>query len=59
MSSNKTKGDLFGKEQIVNAMLFTPKEKDVLNVILQDDKSYTLDEAKQLLETFLKTKLTK
>lgn len=59
MSTNKASKDLFGKEQIVNAALFMPKEKDVLNVILQDNKSYTLDEAKQLMESFLKSELTK
>lgn len=59
MSSNKAKADLFGKEQLVRAALFMPKEKDILNVILQNDKSYTLDEAKQLLEIYLKSELTK
>jgi dsDNA-binding SOS-regulon protein len=45
-------GDRFGKEQIVNSSLFTAKEKDVLNVILQNDKSYTIEEAKQSMGLF-------
>ena len=43
----------FGKRQMLGSALFLPKEKDVLEVVLADNKSYTLDEAKQLMERFL------
>ncbi|MEK3985125.1 hypothetical protein MHB77_17275 [Paenibacillus sp. FSL K6-3166] len=52
MSTKMSSGDRFGKEQIVNSSLFTAKEKDVLNVILQNDKSYTIEEAKQSMGLF-------
>lgn len=52
---NRVEGgsDVFGKKQILKSALFAPKEKDVLDVILRDAESYTLDEAKQLLKLFL------
>jgi hypothetical protein len=53
MSTKVSNGDRFGKEQIVNSSLFTAKEKDVLNVILQDDKSYTIEGAKQSMGLFI------
>ncbi|WP_339267399.1 hypothetical protein [Paenibacillus sp. FSL R5-0470] len=53
MSTKVSNGERFGKEQIVNSSLFTVKEKDVLNVILQDDKSYTIEEAKQSMGLFI------
>ncbi|WP_339311727.1 hypothetical protein [Paenibacillus sp. FSL M7-0896] len=45
--------DVFGKKQIRNSALFGPKEKDVLEVVLQEDGSYTLEEAKHLMERYL------
>lgn len=53
MSTKLSSGDRFGKEQIVNSSLFTVKEKDVLNVILQNDKNYTIEEAKQSVRLFM------
>lgn len=53
MSTKVTNGDRFGKEQIVSSSLFTAKEKDVLNVILQNDKRYTIEEAKQSMGLFI------
>ncbi|WP_339251560.1 hypothetical protein [Paenibacillus sp. FSL P2-0136] len=47
------KPDAFGKKQIRNSALFGPKEKDVLEVVLQEDGSYTLEEAKHLMERYL------
>ncbi|MEK3682484.1 hypothetical protein [Paenibacillus sp. FSL R10-2736] len=43
----------FGKKQIMGSVLFSPKEKDVLEVVLQESGSYTLEEAKQLMELYL------
>ncbi|MDH6430487.1 hypothetical protein NSQ91_28765 [Paenibacillus sp. FSL R7-0048] len=52
MSTKGSNGNGFSKEQIVNSPLFTPREKDILNVILQDGKNYTLEEAKQSMGLF-------
>lgn len=43
----------FGKKQIMGSALFSPKEKDVLEVVLQESRSYTLEEAKQLMRLYL------
>lgn len=63
MSSNEMKAsklkrsgegrNAFGKKQIMGSVVFTPKEKDVLEVVLQESGSYTLEEAKQLIELYL------
>jgi hypothetical protein len=52
MSIKGSNDNRFGKEQIMNSSLFAPKEKDILNVILQDDKNYTIEEAKQSMGLF-------
>lgn len=52
MSTKASNRNEFGKEQIVNSHLFTPNEKDILNVILQGDKKYTIEEAKQAMGLF-------
>ncbi|AIQ32532.1 hypothetical protein P40081_33840 [Paenibacillus sp. FSL P4-0081] len=43
----------FGKKQIMGSVVYTPKEKDVLEVVLQESGSYTLEEVKQLMELYL------
>lgn len=43
----------FGKKQIMGSVLFSPKEKDVLEVVLHESVSYSLEEAKQLMELYL------
>ncbi|MRN57026.1 hypothetical protein [Paenibacillus monticola] len=55
MSTNETSSNsnLFGKGQIMESTIFLPQEKDVLNVILQDEQSYTVEDAKELLVLFL------
>ncbi|WP_019908282.1 hypothetical protein [Paenibacillus sp. HW567] len=53
MSAIDNNASIFGKKQIRESALFSPKEKDVLDVVLQENQSYTLNEAKQLLELFL------
>ncbi|MHA6533064.1 hypothetical protein [Paenibacillus sp. BAC0078] len=53
MSTNDTNLSIFGKKQIMESALFSPKEKDVLDVMLQEDQGYTLLEAKKLLGLFL------
>ncbi|GGG06788.1 hypothetical protein GCM10010912_59340 [Paenibacillus albidus] len=53
MSTQEAGTTAFSKKQMLASTLFTPKHKDVLDVILQDDNRYTLDEAEQLLKLFL------
>lgn len=43
----------FTKEQIVNSNKFNVIEKDILKALLED-KEYSLDEAKKVLEDFNK-----
>ncbi|MDT3427703.1 hypothetical protein J2Z22_003266 [Paenibacillus forsythiae] len=50
MSENKI---VFGKAQILESGIFAPREKDVLDAILQQDQSYTLEQARQELALFL------
>ncbi|ASA24321.1 hypothetical protein [Paenibacillus donghaensis] len=57
MKANRTNEPVFGKTQLVNSALFAAAEKDVLQVILQADQQYTLEESKQKLESYLKTPL--
>ncbi|WP_238656200.1 hypothetical protein [Paenibacillus piscarius] len=45
--------EAFGKRQLRESALFKPREKDVLEVVLQEGTSYTLAEAKQLIELYL------
>ncbi|MGG3278864.1 hypothetical protein [Paenibacillus solani] len=42
----------YTKEQLVNAKRFTTSEKDVLMGLLEADKTYTLDEAVEVIESF-------
>ncbi|QWU18569.1 hypothetical protein SAMN04487895_12818 [Paenibacillus sophorae] len=53
MSTMNENNIVFGKTQILESAIFTPREKDVLDVILQKDQSYTLEQARQELELFL------
>ncbi|WP_379130930.1 hypothetical protein [Paenibacillus sp. sgz500958] len=53
MKTRDEKDSSFGKVQIMQSTLFSPQVKDVLQVVLQDDKRYTLAEAKQYMELFL------
>ncbi|AIQ43843.1 hypothetical protein MKZ24_08285 [Paenibacillus sp. FSL R7-0297] len=43
----------FGKQQIMGSVLFSPKEKDVLDVVLHESGSYSLEEVKQLMMLYL------
>lgn len=43
----------FGKVQMMQSTLFSPQAKDILDVILEENKSYTVEKAKQLMEFFL------
>lgn len=48
--------DLFSKEQIVSANKYIHR-KDVVNVVLKDGQSYSLDEVDELIEKFMKEKV--
>lgn len=45
--------DTFGKKQIMQSARFSRVERDALNVVLQENQTYSLDEAKEMLELFL------
>ncbi|HEU4962263.1 MAG TPA: hypothetical protein VFV52_00165 [Bacilli bacterium] len=44
----------FKKQQFLASKQFTTAQKDVLSALLQDGQSYTLEQARQLTEDFLK-----
>lgn len=53
MNTDEAELGRFGKKQIMSSSLFSPQEKDVLDVVLQDGNGYTLDEAKEGIKLFL------
>lgn len=46
----------FSKEAIINSKTFK-QSKDALNVLLDDEKKYSIDEVKKLLSDFMKGKV--
>jgi hypothetical protein len=48
--------NVFTKEQLVSAKKYK-HVKDRLNVVLKDDRSYTLKEVDDLIENFMKEKV--
>lgn len=48
-----TSVDYFSKEQLVKSKKYEDKV-DVLNVILNDEKSYSIDEVDTMIDEFLK-----
>lgn len=47
----------FTKQQFLKAANFSRVERDVLAVILDDDKQYTLEEVQKALDNFKKRKV--
>ena len=47
----------FAKKQFLKAANFSRVERDVLAVILDDDKQYTLEEVQKALDNFKKRKV--
>ncbi|SEU26654.1 hypothetical protein [Paenibacillus sp. NFR01] len=45
--------DTFGKKQILQSARFSRVERDALNVVLKEDQTYSLDEAREMLKLFL------
>lgn len=52
--SKKETAIAFNKHQLAQSNQFSNREKDVLSAILEEDKAYTVLQAKELLTTFLK-----
>lgn len=48
----------FTKKQFVQSMRFA-KHRDIINVLLEDDKKYTRDEVENIIAEFFKPKKTK
>lgn len=46
----------FSKEAIVNSKTFRTS-KDALNVLLEDEKKYSIDEVQKILDDFMKGKV--
>lgn len=44
----------YTKQQFLAAKSITPQQKDVLNAVLEDGKSYTKEEVTHLVEEFAK-----
>lgn len=52
----KKETDVFAKEQIINSSRYVDR-KDLLNAILDKDKSYSLTEVDKMIENFMKGKV--
>ena len=46
----------FSKEQFLQSKRFY-ENRDILNVILDDDKNYSFDEVEEILKTFLESEV--
>lgn len=44
----------FGKSQLIEAKRYTPGQRDVLAALLEDGKTYTFEQADQIIHTFAK-----
>jgi hypothetical protein len=49
----KPKAAAFTKEQLLSAQRFTQPQKDVLRALLNDDETYTVEQATTALTAFL------
>ncbi|WP_194544491.1 hypothetical protein [Paenibacillus sp. JZ16] len=52
--SKKEAAPAFNKQQLAQSNQFSNREKDVLSAILEEGKTYTIQQAKDQLTTFLK-----
>ncbi|WP_201259426.1 hypothetical protein [Paenibacillus sp. LC231] len=52
--SKKETAPAFNKFQLTQSKQFSNREKDVLSAILEEGKTYTVQQAKDQLTTFLK-----
>ncbi|NYV67276.1 hypothetical protein HYI36_18555 [Bacillus sp. Gen3] len=57
MGTEKRSGDpVFSKQQILSSANYRER-RDLLNVLLEDDKSYSLKNVNQLIDSFMKRKV--
>lgn len=47
----------YSKAQFLASSRYTPAQRDILAAVLEDGKSYTDNQAKQALETYLRKEL--
>lgn len=47
----------YTKLQFLQSASYTPVQKDVLNALLQEDKTYSKEEVTKLLDQFMKRKV--
>ncbi|WP_181469889.1 hypothetical protein [Paenibacillus sp. MDMC362] len=52
--SKKETAPAFNKQQLAQSNQFSNRKKDVLSAILEEGKTYTIQQAKDQLTTFLK-----
>ncbi|MFD0675161.1 hypothetical protein [Cohnella sp. GCM10027633] len=43
---------VFGKAQLLSARRFASQDKDILSALLDEESSYTIEQAEQLITTF-------
>jgi len=55
-AEKKSKDAVFSKKQILSSMNYHDR-KDLLNVLLKEDKEYSRKEVGQLVENFMKRKV--
>lgn len=55
--TNKKKVNVFTKQQFLQTRQRLNVDKDILSILLEDDKSYTIAEAEKLLEEFKNRKV--
>ncbi|MBO9600174.1 MAG: hypothetical protein J7559_20435 [Cohnella sp.] len=53
-----SKDSAYGKAQLLSAKRFTPQQKDMLSALLEEDKTYTVKQAEQLIRTFIQRKVS-
>lgn len=53
MVKSRTKGaPTYGKQAIITSKMFTPVERDILKLSLDENKTYTLDEVNKIIADF-------
>lgn len=55
---NKASDDVFSKEQILGSKKFANR-KDILNVLLKDDETYSIDDIENIIKEFLNKEVGK
>ncbi|MGQ5708826.1 hypothetical protein [Lactobacillus sp. PSON] len=50
--TTETKASEYTKQNLVESKIFSISDRDILNIVLKDDKKYTLKEAKKAINNF-------